>query len=310
MNLEKYKLKNCQSILLVFLDGIFRPEFSDVCSQIAVNYSNDINIKIQENISLDSVIHLLYLSSKEKKSASFNLDISIEIGKNSSIILFEDSAFVESGNLNTKLFLQSNAKANFSKIYQNSFNNINANFQANLKHNSALSYQNAIFGGENISEKINIFFHESNAFCEANGLYKLHETQNLNLNIKMEHLAANCNSKQNFKGIINDAARAIFTGRIIVPQNAVKTEGILLNKNLLLSDKAQVQSLPLLEIYTDDVKCSHGSSIGQLDKEALLYLRSRGFNADFAKQILVDAFSAEIIDKFPEFLSKNLRIIN
>lgn len=306
MNLENYKLKNCQSILLVFLDGIFCPEFSLLAPQIQVETKPKFFLKIKPDIRPITVVHLLYLSSDKNKQENFNIDNTIEIANNAAVILLEEYAFTGNYTIKNKLHLAENAKLDYFKI-QNSTANIASNFHADLNAKSILNYQNAILHGNNLSENIIIQFHGEHANSKAFGFYKLQDEQKIDLNYRVEHLAANCNSYQNFKGIIDGNAAANFSGRIIVPQNAIKSEGVLTNKNLLLSDRAKVKSLPELEIYTDDVKCSHGSAVGQLDQQALYYLRTRGFSLPFAKQILIDAFANEILAKFPEFLQEKLK---
>lgn len=129
-----------------------------------------------------------------------------------------------------------------------------------------------------------------------NGLYLLNRKQHVDNFTTLRHAAAHCNSREMFKGILDNKARAIFRGRIIVDKGAQKTDSKQTNKNLLLSDDASVNTKPQLEIYADDVKCTHGATVGQLDETALFYLRSRAIPETAARSLLVYAFASEILD--------------
>jgi Fe-S cluster assembly protein SufD len=113
----------------------------------------------------------------------------------------------------------------------------------------------------------------------------------------MEHKAPHCRSLQLFKTALNDFSSSSFEGKIIVRQAAQKTEAFQLNNNLLLSDHSSANSKPNLEIFADDVKASHGSTVGQLDKEQVFYMKTRGFNEETAKNLLVYSYCQEVIDQ-------------
>lgn len=130
-----------------------------------------------------------------------------------------------------------------------------------------------------------------------NGLYICHGSQHMDNHMRVEHAAAHCDSRQFYRGILEGESRAVFSGRIIVAEGAQKTDAKQSNSNLLLSDKCQVDTKPQLEIYADDVKCTHGATIGQIDDEAVFYLRSRGVPEELARAILVQAFAGESLDR-------------
>ena len=115
----------------------------------------------------------------------------------------------------------------------------------------------------------------------------------------MDHAHAHCNSNELYKGIITDRAKGVFNGKVIVRQDAQKTNAFQQNSSLVLSETAAMDSKPQLEIYADDVKCSHGATIGQLDEEAVFYLRSRGLNQEAARSLLQFAFIKEVLEDFP-----------
>jgi Fe-S cluster assembly protein SufD len=113
----------------------------------------------------------------------------------------------------------------------------------------------------------------------------------------VEHAQAHCNSHEYFNGILDGRSRGVFHGRILVRPMAQKTDAKQTNKNLLLSDDATINTKPQLEIYADDVKCTHGATIGQLNEESIFYLRTRGIGLETARRILIHAFAGEIIDR-------------
>ena len=130
-----------------------------------------------------------------------------------------------------------------------------------------------------------------------NGLYVPRGTQHHDNRMRVRHGEPNCRSRQYYRGILEDSARAMFTGRIIVDPGAQKTDAVQSNKNLLLSDLALVETKPQLEIYADDVKCTHGATIGQIDEESIFYCRSRGIPEARARRLLISAFANEILDR-------------
>ena len=133
--------------------------------------------------------------------------------------------------------------------------------------------------------------------CVLNGLYLTRDEQLADHHMIVEHAQPHCASHEYFNGILDDKSKGVFHGRILVRELAQKTDAKQTNKNLLLSDDATADTKPQLEIYADDVKCTHGATIGQLNDESIFYLRSRGMSLDTAKQMLIHAFAGEIIER-------------
>ncbi|HET8824237.1 MAG TPA: Fe-S cluster assembly protein SufD [Terriglobales bacterium] len=133
--------------------------------------------------------------------------------------------------------------------------------------------------------------------CLINGLFVGSGKQHLDNYMHVEHASPHCASRQFYNGILDDKAHGVFHGRIVVHKDAQKTDAKQTNRNLLLSDDAQVDTKPQLEIYADDVKCTHGATIGQIDENALFYLRSRGMSEAEARQLLLLAFASECVDR-------------
>ena len=121
----------------------------------------------------------------------------------------------------------------------------------------------------------------------------------------MDHAAPSCNSHELYKGILADKSRGVFCGRILVQQDAQQTDAIQSNANLLLSRSAKVNSMPQLEIYADDVKCTHGATIGELDEDALFYMKTRGIDPFYANALLTFAFANEVLDQIKNNDIKN-----
>ena len=133
--------------------------------------------------------------------------------------------------------------------------------------------------------------------CILNGLYLAERDQLVDHHMVVEHAKPHCNSHEYYNGILSGHSRGVFHGRILVRPDAQKTDAKQTNKNLLLSDDATIDTKPQLEIYADDVKCTHGATIGQLDLDSIFYLRARGIGAQTARRMLIHAFAGEIIGR-------------
>ena len=145
------------------------------------------------------------------------------------------------------------------------------------------------------------------AFCSLNGLYYTGQGQHVDNLISIDHAQPHCTSRLNYKGILDGNSRAVFGGEVMVRRNAQKSDAQQTDKNLLLSEDAEVDSKPSLMIYADDVQCAHGATAGQIDAQTLFYLRSRGLDLETASRMLVQAFAREIVDTVkPETLRNYL----
>lgn len=132
--------------------------------------------------------------------------------------------------------------------------------------------------------------------CRLGGAYLPRGRQHMDTTTLIDHARPECTSHEHYRGVIDDEAHGVFQGKIVVRADAQKTDAHQLNKNLLLAETARVDTKPELEILADDVKCSHGATAGELDADALFYLRSRGIDAESAQNLLVEAFVGEIIE--------------
>ena len=164
-----------------------------------------------------------------------------------------------------------------------------------MQQDASLDLCTVTLGGGHVRNNVVVRMQGEGCSCRADGLYLMDREQECDNYIFVEHAKPHCYSRELYKGIIDDAARARFNGHVLVQDGAVKTEAYMTNRNILLTDKAHVDTRPFLEIYNDDVKCSHGSTIGQLDEQALFYLMTRGISQRTAVTMLSYAFCDEVI---------------
>ncbi len=170
---------------------------------------------------------------------------------------------------------------------------------ARLDDGAKLECHALVSGCALVRNSVRVTFAGQQAEAYVGGLSVAHGSQHHDHYVQIDHALGHNTSKQFFKGILDDRARAAFTGRVIVRKDAQKTDSHQSYRNLLLSDSARVDTQPQLEIYADDVKCAHGATTGQLDEEALFYMKSRGLSPDQARVLLLYAFAHEVIDRMP-----------
>ena len=163
--------------------------------------------------------------------------------------------------------------------------------------NANVSSHSVLLGGGVVRNNVHPVLAGEGGECLINGLFMGNDRQHLDNYMLVEHAAPHCASRQFYNGILDDLAHGVFHGRIIVHKDAQKTDAKQTNRNLLLSDDARIDTKPQLEIYADDVKCTHGATIGQIEENALFYLRSRGIDEISARKLLLLAFSNECLDR-------------
>jgi Fe-S cluster assembly protein SufD len=157
-----------------------------------------------------------------------------------------------------------------------------------------------LLGGALVRNNVHPVLAGEGGECLINGLFIGNGRQHLDNYMLVEHASPHCGSRQFYNGILDGHAHGVFHGRIIVHKDAQKTDAKQTNRNLLLSDSAQIDTKPQLEIYADDVKCTHGATIGQIEENALFYLRSRGIDETTARRLLLVAFASECMDRMKE----------
>lgn len=188
--------------------------------------------------------------------------------------------------------------------------------EVTLKKNASVTIYDIEIDQGDTDRHITVSLEGENSETHILGLHVLSGKMKSSSNIEVRHMVGNCESTQTYRAILDDNARSNFEGKIYVAEGADGTNAQQESKNLLLSDTATITALPSLEIYAEDVKCNHGATSGQLDPEALFYMRARGIGAEEAKKLLTYAFASEIIqqvelaplrEKLENFLSKRLK---
>lgn len=221
---------------------------------------------------------------------------------NSSLSLMDcdDSINHESNMINsvTEFFVAENAQLDLYKMQNSNDNSVLLNHSfVKQEANSNVRINTLSFNGGAIHNNIHVNLDGEGSNADVFGLYLMDKKQHVDNQIRINHNKAHCNSSEQFKGILDDEATAVFNGYSYVAPNAQKTNASQANNNLLLTPTARVSTMPFLEIYADDVKCSHGATVGQLDQEALFYMRSRGISAANARLLLMYAFAADIVNQ-------------
>jgi len=262
--------------------------------------TDGIFIWVPDNVTVNIPMQMVNIIHHDKDIFIQNHNLII-LGKNSKLQLVQcdDSVDHQRSLVNTvtEVFVGENSSLDHYKL-QNKNNNstlINSVF-FNLERDARLTTNAITLNGGLIRNEHYVKLNGEN--CEANvmGVYLVDKTQHVDNQVFIDHAYPNCYSNELFKGILDDSARAVFNGHILVRRDAQKTNAFQNNKNILLTDKAIVNAQPFLEIYADDVKCSHGATVGQLDETAMFYLRSRGISVENSRLLLMYAFAAEVIN--------------
>jgi Fe-S cluster assembly protein SufD len=211
---------------------------------------------------------------------------------------FSEKADSSFNNVISEIGVEENGKLSIQKIqYEGDGNFQVATEQVNQDKNSTFTINTLTLGGTFVRNNLNIAVNGENCETHLNGAYVLKDNQHVDNHTVVDHRAPHCASNELYKGVIDDKATAVFNGKVFVRKDSQKINAFQSNGNVLLSDNATVNSKPELEIYADDVKCSHGSTTGQLDEEAVFYLRARGISEKSARHLMVSAFIGDVFDK-------------
>ena len=263
--------------------------------------SDGLFIYIPDNVVLEKPVQMISIINHDENLLLQNRNLVI-LGKNShmTLVMCDDSTNHQASfnNSVTEVFVGENASFEHYKL-QN-LNNQSTLLNSTWFHQESGSRLNTYavtLNGGLIRNYTHCKLQGSGADAHINGLYLVDRKQHVDNRVFVDHAVPDCTSNELFKGILDDEATAVFNGHVLVRKDAQRTNAYQQNRNILLTDKAHVNSRPFLEIYADDVKCSHGATVGQLDGEALFYLRSRGICLASARLLLMYAFAAEVIGK-------------
>lgn len=233
------------------------------------------------------------------------LSIILEEGAEATIIERHDGQGAYWKNMTTEIVVGKNAKLHHYRIQNDSFDAVKTNMvHITLDRDAIYDCFTLNMGGKLSRHEIHAVINGSNTHCSFNGVNLLNGKQHGDTTILIEHTAPHCTSNQFYRTILDDTAHAVFQGKVHVHRPAQKTDAYQLSNALLLSSGAEMDTKPELEIYADDVKCSHGATTGQLDEEPLFYLRSRGLSEAEARLLLVQAFVDEAVDKIEDEMFK------
>jgi Fe-S cluster assembly protein SufD len=169
--------------------------------------------------------------------------------------------------------------------------------QVHQERDSYFKINTITLSGKLVRNNLNILVDGENCETNLNGAFLLQDGQLVDNHTIVDHLKPNCNSNELYKGVLNGKSIGVFNGKVFVRQNAQKINAFQSNANVLLSEDASMNSKPELEIYADDVKCSHGSTTGQMDEEAIFYLRTRGISDQSARALMTQAFIGDVLNQ-------------
>ena len=269
-----------------------------------------IGVTVKENYSLNKPLIIYNITTKELKSTAINLKTDIVLEKNSSlklINLFDDNS--ENNFINTvqNFDIAQDAILKNYKIDHKKNSNIKYSYNnINLEKNSISENFILSTGSKFIKNEINCNLNDKYSSAFINGIINLTNSQHHEIKTNINHLAENTKSYQLIKSVLNDNAKGIYQGKIYVDSKAQKTNGYQLSKALLLSENTEFDGKPELEIYADDVKCSHGATSGNLDEDAIFYLMSRGLSNQQSKELLINGFLLDAVEKITDIEIKNL----
>jgi len=259
-------------------------------------------VKVPRGVAAAGPIHLLFLSSEGPDGetvVSFPRNL-IVAGETSQVTVVETYAGTGAyfTCAVTELVTGPGAVVDHCKVQRESREAFHiATFQILAERDSAPSSHSISIGGGLVRNDINAVLAGEGVDCILNGLYLAEGRQHVDTHMRVEHAAAHCASHELYKGVLDGKARAVFDGLIYVHKGAQKTDAKQSNRNLLLSRDAIANSNPQLEIFADDVKCTHGSTVGQLDDDAIFYLRSRGIGEEAARSLLTYAFASDVVER-------------
>jgi Fe-S cluster assembly protein SufD len=265
-------------------------------------FTDGLYLQVAAGKSLPKPLHVVYLSSNAAKPSQSHIQNLLRLEEDAQAEVVEhywgESRQPYFTNTVTKVSLKKGARLIHTKIQEESKGSTHIGLLSVLQQEgSSFQSRNFSFGGALGRSEVETLLAGKKAECLLEGLTLVGDHQTLDLHTFVDHQAAECKSEQTFKAVADKSGTAIFDGRVLVRENAQKTDARQSNKNLELSREAKVYSKPQLQIYADDVKCSHGSATGQLDEEAIFYFQARGISREEAKRTLVSAFAQEMVEK-------------
>ena len=273
-------------------------------------------INVPKSKVVEKPIEIIYFSTGSETALMLQPRNLVIVGENAHVQIIERHQSLNENpsltNSVTEIFAQKRAIIDYYKIQNDTLEaNLIDNTFVSQKQESIVSVNTFSFGGNLTRNNLNFYHFGERIVSNLNGITIIGEKQHVDHYTLVQHATPNCESHQDYKGIFSDRATGVFNGKIFVEKEAQKTNAFQKSNNILLSDKATINAKPQLEIFADDVKCSHGCTIGQLDETAMFYMQSRGIPKKEAKALLMYAFSNAVIEsiKIPELKQRITKII-
>ena len=273
-------------------------------------------INIPKSKVADKPIEIMYFSTGSEAALLVQPRNLVIVGENSHVQIIERHQCLNENavltNSVTEIFAQKRAIVDYYKIQNDELEaNLIDNTYVSQKQESHVSVQTFSFGGNLTRNNLNFYHFGERLTSTLNGITIIGDKQHVDHYTLVHHAQPNCESFQDYKGIFSDRSTGVFNGKVYVEKEAQKTNAFQKSNNILLSDKATINAKPQLEIFADDVKCSHGCTVGQLDETALFYMQQRGIPKKEAKALLLYAFSNVVIEniKIPELKNRITAII-
>lgn len=286
---------------------------SDIFTSInTINYKESLLIKIDKNYSKKDHVNILNFIISNSGESINHIRKLIVSNQNSKSVFIEEFISLDSienfSTSVTEILQEENSEIEYLNV-QNDKNNFHFNsINISQKQNSISNCFTFSYSGALVRNNLNIKLKEKNCYSNMYGFYALREKSHVDNHTTVDHIDENSISNEHYKGIMDNNSNGVFNGKILVRKKAQKTNAFQSNNNILLSDEAKINTKPQLEIWADDVKCSHGCTVGQLDKEAIFYLQSRGISREKAISMLLGAFSEEIIEKIEnQFIKQKIK---
>ncbi|MDG1331065.1 MAG: Fe-S cluster assembly protein SufD [Crocinitomicaceae bacterium] len=262
--------------------------------------TDGIMIDIEAKANVEKPIQIIHVLKGEANLSNFKTIINAGDFSKAAVIqgFFAEDADRAFANVTSEISVGTNAFLTVDKVQYEAENTSHISTeQVSQGKDSTFTINTITLNGGLVRNNLNIEVNGENCETNLNGAYLLKGKQHVDNHSVVDHRVPNCNSNELYKGVIDDKATAVFNGKVFVRKDAQKINAFQSNGNVLMTDDASVNSKPELEIYADDVKCSHGSTTGQLDEEAVFYLRARGLSEKSARQLMVSAFIGDVLEK-------------
>lgn len=259
-------------------------------------------IHLPDNAEVDRPIHLIFIADNQQPLFISHPRNLIVLGNNARATVIESYVGLDEAeyctNTVTEIVTGEGANLEHYKLQQESQKGFHVGYlHAHCERDSRLESHSISLGGALVRNDIDAILAGPGAHVGLNGLYMAGGKQHIDNHTRVDHCMPHTSSDETYRGVLDGKARAVFNGKVVVHRDAQLTDAQQSNANLLLSDDAEIDTKPELEIYADDVKCSHGATVGQLDENMLFYLRSRGIDAHTARSLLTFAFADEVIKR-------------